>query len=337
MCRMSHLPIAEKCGGSTVLSAQHGAGRAAAMSKAFHATCAGADVARFLMAALSPDEQDEVRSWQKPADVFVNEWVMLDYASSEKELEVGLDSWGEYADNEADALTWGHLDFAWVRELDGHRIAFVADIKKSIWTTPDGPDSLQLHAYGRAYAKKNGCTAYCTGIWAAEEGEWLWSKDMYQLQGGAKKYWDRIAYAATNSGEYSFGDHCRNCHARIHCPEYFIAPEAAVGELAPFAGDKSLVTSEIANKLLLDCERAIKSAEFLQTEVKELVRRGHLKVLDSDGRYYGPVRCPGRKRIDADKLEALLPGREAEYTKRGEAYDQFRWLKVKAAPKKQSA
>lgn len=331
MIRMSALPISEKCGGSARLSAQHGAGRAAAMSKAFHASCADAPGSAHLVAALSPAERDEIAKWKRPVDIAVNEWCLLDYASSEKELEVGLDSWGEYASaSDSDLLSLGHLDFAWVRELNGMRVAFVADIKKSIWTTPDGPDSLQLHAYGRAYAKLHNCAAYCTGIWAATEGEWLWSMDMVMLDGPTgRALWSRIAYAAQNEGEFSMGDHCKNCYARLHCPEYMLPPAAASTELAPFVGANGAVTADIAVNLLRLCKRAKDTADQVIDEIEERVRRGELHVVDNDGKEYRPIKMPGKESVNLEKLQTLLPERAREFIKVGQPYDQFRWLKAK--------
>lgn len=296
------------------------------MSSAFHADCADAPEAKRLLAALSPAEREDVLSWQKPATVMVND-CLLDYSSAEKELEVGLDVFGDFTAIVEEAIAWGHLDFAWVREVQGLRVAYVADIKKSIWTTPDGPDSLQLHAYGRAFAKKHGCDAYCTGIWAAEEGEWLWSMDIVMLDGPAgQAMWSRIAFAATHEGEFSYGDHCRACYAREHCPEWMLPPEAAFTSLAPFAIDKLTITSDIANKLLLESKRAKEMAEYVTKEIQELVRRGAIEVFDKDGKRYAPVQCKGKESADIDKVRELAP----EAIKRGAPYDRFMFLKARA-------
>ena len=71
MTRMSSLPIAEKCGTAAALSARHGSGRPAAMSKAFHAKCAGSPEAFRLIGALSHAERDEIAEWKMPADAVV--------------------------------------------------------------------------------------------------------------------------------------------------------------------------------------------------------------------------------------------------------------------------
>jgi hypothetical protein len=326
MRRMSILPISEKCGKAAELSAQHGAGRAAAMSQAFHATCAGKENARYLMAALSSSERDEVNLWKMPEPVEVLDSVTLDYEDAVKELEIALDVWGDYTADLSEAVSVGHLDFAWVREIHGVKVAFIADIKKSIWTTPDGPDSLQLHAYGWAFAKMSGCAAYCTGIWAAEEGEWIWSLDMVTLNSPmGRAMLSRIMYAAQHEGEYSFGDHCGQCYARLHCPEYFITPAAAATELAPFAVDKLAVSADLARKLLADCKRAEEFAEVVRKEIQELVRHGKLTITDTDGKIYGRVECKGREGVDIAKVRELHP----ELLKKGAPFDRFQFLKPK--------
>lgn len=331
---MSSLPIAEKCGAAAPLSASHGAGRAAAMSKAFHAKCAGSPDAFRLIGALSHVERDEIAEWKAPADAVVNEWCTLDYASAVKELEVGLDHFGEFTDDPEAALSWGHLDFAWVREIEGIQVAFVGDIKKSVWTTPEGPDSLQLHAYGRAFAKKTGCAAYCTGIWAAKEGRWLWSLDIVLLDGPrGQALWERIALAASNTGEAATGQHCGSCYARMHCPEYLIpgivtdALAEAVGLRDPKALAALTLTQGELLRLKLWSERAQELGELVEKNLKEGVRRG-LFVIEQDGKVWTPVEMRGRESIDKEKLVAC--GVEPEtVTKRGAPYVQMFWKKAR--------
>lgn len=334
MTRMSSLPMAEKCGQAARLSAQHGAGRPAAMSKAFHAKCAGAPEAFRLIGALSHAERDEIAEWKAPADALVNGWCVLDYASAAKELEVGLDHFGMYTDTEEGALTWGHLDFAWVRELDGLRVAFVGDIKKSVWTTPEGPDSLQLQAYGMAFAQKTECQAYCTGIWAAKEGKWLWSTDIVLLDGPVgQDIWQRIAHAAGNTGEASTGRHCDSCFARLHCPEYLLPGTvnesmAKATQLAdPSTIDSLALTNAEALRLLDWCDRASTLAERVEKNLREAVRRGKL-VIEDGGKVWSPVEMPGRESLDKDKLRAVgcEPG---DFVKKGDPYFQMRWKKAR--------
>lgn len=288
------------------------------MSKAFHAKCAGSPDAFRLIGALSPIERDEIAEWKMPADAVVNDWCVLDYASSVKELEVGLDHFGGFTSEQEGALTWGHLDFAWVREVEGMRVAFVADIKKSVWTTPEGPDSLQLHAYGMAFAQKTDCQAYCTGIWAAKEGKWLWSTDIVVL-GGPKsdELWQRISGAAMNAGEASTGRHCDSCYARLHCPEYLLpgvvtdalAKEVAIHDPKDIE-NLTLIQAEVV-RLINWADRAEELAELVKKNLREAVRRGRL-VIEQDGKVWTPVEMPA-----------------SSYTVNKQAHVQMRWKKCR--------
>jgi hypothetical protein len=308
------------------------------MSTAFHAKCAGAPEAFRLMGALSHAEREEIATWKAPADAVVNEWCLLDYSSAAKEQEVGLDCWGDYTCDEKDALTWGHLDFAWVREVEGVRVAFVADIKKSVWTTPEGPDSLQVHAYARAFAKKTDCVAYCTGIWAAKEGKWLWSTDIVHLDGPrAAEIWDRISTAALNVGEASTGSHCGSCYARMHCPEYLLpatvsdAMAKAAGLSDPAAIEALALAPGESLRLLEWASRAQELGELVEKNLKEAVRRGLLVIVDANGKEWKPIDMPGRESLDKEKLRAV--GCEpSDFVKKGEPYVQMRWVKQKVTP-----
>lgn len=326
--RMSILPVAQYCGQAPVLSAQHGAGRPAAMSNAFHAKQAGAPHASRLMALLSDEEREEVESWSTPADVVIPvdaySSITLDYASAEKELELGLDRWGNYVDPEsgANCLTVGHMDFGWVRET-GVRVAYVGDIKKTIWTTSEGPESLQLHAYGWAYARKHDCHAYATGLWCATEGEWLWSKEIVVLDSPrGEDIWARIEAAATNKGEYSRGQHCRGCWERLHCPEHVLAAAAAETFLAPVAAGIE-PTPEQALDCLLKIQALEEVADAAKKQLKELVRRGALVIQDpATGKVWRPIIQPGRPSVDINKVRAVAP----EAIRKGVPFDQMRWV-----------
>ena len=84
--RMSSLPIAEFCGQAPVLGAQHGAGRAAAMSTAAHALFARQADADTKLARLTADERNEVRVWQSPLPHRFENGDIFDYSTSEREV-----------------------------------------------------------------------------------------------------------------------------------------------------------------------------------------------------------------------------------------------------------
>lgn len=69
--RMSSLPGAQFCPLSPELSAKYGAGRAAAMGRAFHACCAQEPTAGALLARLTDKEAATVGTWKMPTDVEV--------------------------------------------------------------------------------------------------------------------------------------------------------------------------------------------------------------------------------------------------------------------------
>lgn len=317
--RISLLPISEFCGKAPILSEQYGAGRAAAMSSAFHASQAGAENAGALMSRLTASEMEEISTWHPPATVVFGD-IALEYSAAEKEVEVTL--------RVGDLDIVGHVDFAWAKGIPGgQRVAYVADIKKSVWTTADGPESLQLHGYGWAYAEQTRCDAYVTGLWCATEGEWLWAKETVWLDSTrGLAILERIKFAASNrSDEASTGEHCGRCWSRMHCPEYLLP--AALGEtwLAPVAegGDISLVDASFIHKL----SALEKMIDVAKEQAKAAVKRGLLRVRDPEtGKIWAPVEMKGRESVDAKKLRAELGDDAKRFMRQGAPYDTFRWL-----------
>lgn len=319
--RISLLPQSEFCGLSPVISEAHGAGRAAHMSSAFHAMCAQAPDAKEKMARLTPKELQTIGTWKVPTDVEAAGRT-LRYQDAEKEQPVGLTLTGEWAD-EGEVVTCGTLDFAWV--VDG--VAYVADIKKSAWTV-SGPDTLQLLTYGYAWAKKHGCTAFVTGIFIAESGEWMWDDKVRGLDDfESLDLWSRIVYAATNRSDTgSPGDHCRSCYGRLHCPEWVLPAAAANTVLAPVTeGGLESCTPEKLSELVLYCQKVKATIDKVEEHAKEMSRRG-MPVSDGKGKVWKATQCKGRESLNQTKL--LLDHPEmAKYYERGQPYSMFRWGK----------
>lgn len=328
MRRMSSLPMAAFCGPSADLSQKHGAGRAAALSSAFHARCAKSHDAERLLSRLTEDEREELDTWHTPPDIEV-EGALLKYENAEKELTVGLDRFGFFSTDEH-CMTLGHLDFAWVKwaEYQKTKTAYVADIKKSRWTTPDGPDSLQLHAYARAYAMLRGCDSYVTGIWAAEDGIWMWSNEVVSLDSErAEAIWDRIFYAATNSGsEFATGPHCSSCYARLHCPEYAVPAHTADTWLTPATDWEKLaqLSAHERGNLLMKLKSLLAIGEATVKQINEAALRG--LEFEVNGKRWAAKEMPGRKSLDKEALKAAV-GDLGQFEKVGKPYQQFGWIR----------
>lgn len=321
--RISLLPVAQYCGLAPVLSEQHGAGRAAAMSQAFHALCARAEDAKEKLARLTPKELAAIGTWKAPGEVKLPSGRVLKYDDAEREQPVGLTLSGEWADD-GNVVTCGTLDFAWV--ADG--VAYVADIKKSSWTV-SGPDTLQLLTYGYAWAKKHGCSAFVTGLFIAETGEWVWDDSVRELDDfSSLDLWARIMYAATNRSDTgSPGDHCKNCYGRLYCPEWVLPAAAADTVLAPVAaGGLESLDPEKLSELVLYCQRVKGVIEKVEEQAKEMARRG-TPVSDGKGKVWKATQCKGRESLNQTRL--LLDHPEmAKYYERGQPYSQFRWSKA---------
>lgn len=331
--RISLLPISEYCGLAAKLSEEHGAGRAAAMSSAFHAQQAGASDAKEKLARLTQEERQTISTWQKPSDVRISSPVgprgqftelVLTYAEAEKEQPVGLTYNGEWSPT-GDVLTCGTMDFAWVR--DG--VAYVGDMKKTRWSC-SGPESLQLLGYGYAWARKHGCHLFAVGLWLIEEAEWVWSDKFYEVDGfESLELWSRIRFAAENhDGQASLGDHCDGCYGRLHCPEYTLPAAHADTVLSAAAVGGAIDDPEQLAALLLYAQRIKGVIDKVYELAKEAARRGAPVKHPTNGTVFGFVNCKGREALNQAKLFAAIP-QATEFVERGAPYQQARWLKPK--------
>lgn len=321
--RMSHLPVSQFCGQAAQLSERYGAGRAAIVSTYFHAVCAGASAVPALRAKLTPEELEDVEAWHKPATVVLYDGaVTLDYATADKELEVMLTEEGEHTHVADKAITIGHLDFAWQRLVNGQTVAFVADIKKSKWTV-SGPDSLQILAYGWSYAKLIGADAFVPGIWAAQEGEWMWGNWVDLTDLDSLDVWQRIRHAATNRGEMNTGPHCRNCYARMHCPEYLYPANDRMNAMAAFAEGIEPTPVQVADAYL--AAQAMEDiAKRIKDNAKEYARRGG-QIVSADGKRLVMSERQGRAGFDLKGLKATAPELAEKFVTRGEPYVVPTW------------
>lgn len=329
--RMSSLAIAEKCAKAPKLSSL-GAGGAAAQSTCFHALCADVPGAKDMLTRLSEDQVAELMEWQKPTDASLKvgeETIILRYVDAEKEFEVALKADGTYCEaSDPECVTVGHPDFAWLVVTGGLRIAVIGDLKRSEYTTKDGPRALQLLAYLVAFADKHGADMGFCGLWHLQEAEWSFGEmiDLGMFSDARAALVDRITAAATHvDGDYSRGSHCDGCYGRLQCPAYLMPSELSETALAPLTTGERM-TSAQARELLELAGRQEATAAKIKAEIKAQVYRG-LRILDEDGKkVYAPCPTKGRAGFDAKGLAVKHPDIAAEFATAGKPFDTFRWV-----------
>jgi len=302
------------------------------MSTAWHAKLAGNDT---LICELHPDERKEVATYGTPTDAFVPDPtdtsaddaekvpVKLDYESAEKELHVKV--W------ERDTLvTEGTLDFAWVREVGGRKWAFVADLKRNTWAIPDGPDCLQLAAYGHAYAALRGCVGYTPGLWSGTDSEWTWGTPVDLTSPEALDLWLRLKRAARNDHRlkdkpdqrrFITGAHCGACYGRQRCPAY-----AALTSEAHLPALEVDINEESAAEWLLKAKAMAELAERITDNVKVFCDRGGTVKDPATGKVYLPTVTAGREYLDKEALLSAYPDAK-NFWKKGKPGKMFRWVK----------
>lgn len=325
--RPSSLGVAEFCPRSADLNEQSGISRAAIISTAWHAKLAGNDT---LIGELHPDERKEVDGYGTPTTASVTVFSnpngsdqlvqFLDYESAEKELYV------QVFEGQETLVTEGTLDFAWVRTVAGRRWAFVADLKRSTWAIPDGPDCLQLAAYGHAYSVLRSCEGYTPGLWSGTDSEWSWGTPVDLTSPEALDLYLRLKRASKNDWRlktkdddkrFVTGAHCSACYGRQRCPEY--AALTADGSVAE-------VDAENAAQLILKAKAMSELAERITDQVKVFSERGGVVKDPATGKLYLPTVCKGR--LGFDKEAAIKAGFDVEkFQKRGAPYSQFGWRK----------
>lgn len=316
--RPSSLGVAEFCPRATELNEQSGISRAAIISTAWHAKLAGNDT---LIGELHPEERKEVATYGTPTDASC-QWVTLDYESAEKELHVKV--W-----ERDDLLTQGTLDFAWVRDVGGQRWAFVADLKRSNWAIPDGPDCLQLAAYGHAYAALRGCVGYTPGLWSGTDSEWTWGAPVDLTSPEALDLWLRLKRASKNDyrlktkeddRRFVTGAHCGACYGRQRCPEY-----AALAWVGDYAASIE-VDAQSAAEWLLKAKAMTELAERIKENVQVFSERGGVVKDPATGKVYLPTVTKGRESLDKEALLKDYPD-AAKYWRRGKPGQMFSWRK----------
>jgi hypothetical protein len=331
--RSSQLGISRFCGKAAQLGEGRGAGRAAAMSTAFHALMADSPHASDLIALLTKDEQEKLRSWKKPEPLVLVESddaavrVELDYRKALRELLVGLDENGDYADpTKQDVLVRGHVDCAWIVDLPTMRVAYVTDWKKSEFTCTEGPDDPQILSYSMAVADRYLCHAYVPAIYSLEEGQWSFGELTELGSTRHAAHWQLVRAAAQNDGEFATGPHCLSCWSREHCPEFLLPAAAFNGtELEPFTKPGAL-TPDVAISALMKAKALQKVCESVIENVKAYAT--HNRVYDSTtNKVYKPVMVSGRTTLDRAALEYHMGDKLRNYEKKGAPFVQMKWVK----------
>ena len=322
--RMSSLPIVQYCGAAGRI--QKGSGRSALMSQAFHATCSKDPTALEKMARLTEEERSDIGEWHPPTETEVA-GRKLTYEEAEKELEVALDAMGFHTTADDSPLTIGHLDFAWVLEHEGRKLGVVADIKRQRFTST--PDTLQLHAYGTAFALSRDCDTYVTGLWLAEEGEWWWSATFVEI-GSAEhnEILHQILMAAKNDAEeFCPGSHCVNCWGRGNCPEWTFSGATAETWLAPLAEGKLGSPDELGALVL-----KVKAAKELVEKAESALKMHRLSggIVRHQGAYWTPYEVQGRESTSVKKVREVFGPEAEKVVTRSKPHTRFKWVEGKS-------
>lgn len=331
--RFSRLPVLQYCGQSQLLGEQGAGSRASAIGSAFHAKCAAlhhpehAMEALALYSRLSDDERALVDELIPPTDVEVNGHILA-YETATKEHPCALYTAAPEGvarmppRGEQVVAVQGTTDLFWIHE----DIAYVADIKRTSFTAPDGPASLQVIGYAISVAEEYGCQGYYPGIWDATEGEWLWGAyvDVWseEAEGNRKRV---LAAALNHGGEYNVGTHCSGCYARSKCPQFLLPLDLVGTSLEPFTRIGG-ITNENAVQALVLAQRAADTAKAVRGMLEQYARDNG-GVLDVErNKVWKPCKTKGRASLDRKALETAEPELAQRYMKFGVDFETFKWV-----------
>jgi hypothetical protein len=321
---MSSLPVLQYCGLSGRLNSA--SLRSGILSSYHHAKCSGdAKEAMRLWHQLTLAEREEVADWHVPTHVMVND-LIYGYDSAEKELEVALGPDGCAVDfNDPAALVNGHLDMAWAQGLE----AVVIDIKRQRYTAFEGAESLQIAAYGRAFASMRGCVAYTPGIFVAMTGEWIIGKRVELESSEGEELWQRIKAAAENQarGEASTGPHCMKCFGRLKCPE-FTLPVISNGNASTLAVVNGNPTPDQVAEALVVAKGMKDMAERILDAAKVYHDRG-MVIKDKNGWEFRPTLSKGREYVNVGELKAGLGAEAKRFIRISRPRETWDWNKPK--------
>lgn len=369
--RMSSLPYALHCGLAPRLGEEHGAGRAALQSSAYHAIMAGEQTD--LWARLTSEEQEEALRWATPTDVDLG-GVKLRYADAHKEVELVLsseldafqpeDGWKVHAveDGHLDLMqvstgeisavdfmsyaSVGHADFVWDPIVDdGMKVVYVGDAKRSAHTADIS--TLQLDAYGWAWARVTGADAYGAGLWILTEGRWIWRDELVILDDLSSADIARKLSAAIKNGRDSkpagshaiTGPHCRDCYQRPYCAEHLVPPAALVRAASENEGRSEAMeafrafsepgglTKDNACDALLLTQAVGDLYESMKKQIQAYADRAG-GIHDGAGKVYRKTGSgKPTRRFDQAKFKKEHPDLVDEYMVDGKPRFSYRWCK----------
>lgn len=329
MIRASALSIARYCGAAPRLAARiNVGGRAAAMSSAFHAKAADQPGWRALYENLTEEERAEVDGWKTPAPLEIPGWGTVQYAGARHEESCGLNKFGGFVKHgDPAAITQGTADMAWTVETEGVGcLVVIGDIKKSRFTTSEGPRSLQLLAYALALSAAAGATAFVCAIWISEESRWQLG-DVIDIEGeAAADAWRAVKSAAQAEDAYNTGAHCRECYSRLQCPAHLL-PVTNESALAVFAAPGGLTSDNAAQAVHV--VQAMEDAVEKARDTLKAFAQQNGGIYDHEAKkVWKPVMTKGRPSLHRESLEEAHPGLLALFTRSGAPYPMFKWVKA---------
>lgn len=315
-------------------------------STKFHEYCATGEWPDLSM--LEEADVEEIQKWKFPTSIIMKELdipgkspgknaVMCEYGKSDKEGRVSLDedfnfvetkqglSPVEIGEQYPNVLVSGSFDMAW--HFPEHSLVIVEDIKSSIFAVKARTESLQLHAYGIAYAKKMGADRYIVGIWDASEGRHYFGQVVELDSFECEEYCARIEKAAKHVGEnYVQGTHCSQCWVRSSCPSHL----AGVPDSDAYRVMRAGATESDARAAMVEAKRLTDQSQKLSNAVKSWVK-AHGYIRSEDGRMrYGLTLSSGRKSLDQAAVKRALGVKSLDdFMKEGRDFSTSRWSNIK--------
>jgi hypothetical protein len=339
MKRISSLPVAEYCAmadklGTDVASVN------AARSTCFHSY---AETGRWPESVNNLPEQDfaEIQRWKVPSVYIHKDGETINrllYKDAIKETRVSLDKDfnfvetrdgilpGEIENEYPNVMCSGTADMAW--HIPALNLVVVEDIKSSVFAVKAREKSLQLHAYGIAFAKKVGAKRYKVGIWDATDGKHFMGEVISLDSWECEEYKERIRTAANNIGDsYTTGTHCGGCWKRDNCSAHLVD----VGGNNQFAAvlGPNPTENDVRSAMI-----AAKGLETLSKKVMDICKswaERHGGVRSEDGlKIFKPALRSGKTSLDKGAIMAELGLTSLEkFETQGNEFLVYDWVNVK--------